>query len=191
MMFSPSFLAVQALLLLQVQMPSTAAFVPHHLNLQRKANAIPREGSVSGSGTNTAGASQELRQMKMKLFSSRDKNSLDDPFGFFDDEFNRITGMDMIYDDEDEDDDDDDDDFNAIPQYQVKYMFDVDEEMKPEDVHIILFNPDTDREGVHTIEFPKESGNNMILAFESREECEEFSASLKRQQFFDPTVSDK
>ncbi len=156
------------------------------------------EGSVSGTSTTTISSSttaaHKVRQMKMELHSSRDKNSIDDPFGFFDDEFNRIIGMDMVYDedvDEIDEDDDDDDDFNAIPQYQLKYMFDVDEEMKPEDVHIILFNPDTDREGVHTIEFPKESGNNMILAFESREECEEFSASLKRQQFFDPTVSTK
>jgi len=100
------------------------------------------------------------------VFSStnENKNNLDDSFGYFDEEFNRITG---------------DKDFS--------FIFDVDEDMKPEDVHIILFNPETDREGVHTIEFPKGSGNNMILAFESRSECEQFSQFLKDQQFFDPT----
>lgn len=40
------------------------------------------------------------------------------------------------------------------------------------------------------IRFPKGSGNNMILAFESKSECEQFSQFLKDQQFFDPTVSD-
>lgn len=83
----------------------------------------------------------------------------------------------------------DDDDMNRIirKRESFQFIFDIDDDMKPEDVHIILFNPDTDREGVHTIEFPKDSGNNMILAFESRAECEQFSASLKQQKFFDPT----
>ena len=83
----------------------------------------------------------------------------------------------------------DDDDFNRIMQQRnaFQFIFDIDEEDKPEDVHIILFNPDTDREGVHTIEFPKDSGHNMILAFESRKECEQFSLSLREQKFFDPT----
>jgi len=40
---------------------------------------------------------------------------------------------------------------------------------KPEDVYIILFNPGTEQEGVHTVEYPKGSGNNVILAFESKE----------------------
>mmetsp|Transcript_25539 Transcript_25539/g.52247 ORF Transcript_25539/g.52247 Transcript_25539/m.52247 type:complete len:237 (-) Transcript_25539:616-1326(-) len=49
---------------------------------------------------------------------------------------------------------------------------------KPERVHIILFNPGTNQEGVHTVEFPKGSGNNVILAFESKDECEKFSENL-------------
>ena len=61
--------------------------------------------------------------------------------------------------------------------------------MKPDEVHIILFNPNTEREGVHTIEFPKDSGNNIILAFECRVECEQFSMKLRDQHFFDPVVS--
>mmetsp|Transcript_7305 Transcript_7305/g.13106 ORF Transcript_7305/g.13106 Transcript_7305/m.13106 type:complete len:252 (-) Transcript_7305:334-1089(-) len=58
--------------------------------------------------------------------------------------------------------------------------------VKPEDVHIILFNPNTDEEGAHTIESPKGSGNNILLAFESENECIEFAFILKQQQFFDP-----
>ncbi len=83
----------------------------------------------------------------------------------------------------------DDDDFDRILKQKgaFQFIFDVNEDDKPEDVHIILFNPDTDKEGVHTIEFPKDSGHNMILAFESRRECVQFSLSLKEQQFFDPT----
>lgn len=60
---------------------------------------------------------------------------------------------------------------------------------RPIDVHIILFCPDTDNEGVHTIEFPKGSGNNVILAFESQTECNTFASALKEQNFFDPAVS--
>lgn len=61
-----------------------------------------------------------------------------------------------------------------------------DVKMKPEDVHVILFNPNTEREGVHTIEYPKDSGNNTILAFESKVECERFSINLKEQNFYNP-----
>lgn len=80
-----------------------------------------------------------------------------------------------------------DDDFNRLARQREAFQFifgDVEDDMKPDDVHIILFNPNTDREGVHTIEF---QGNNMILAFESRFECDQFSACLKKQHFFDPT----
>lgn len=59
---------------------------------------------------------------------------------------------------------------------------------KPDMVNIILFKPDTAEEGVHTIEYPKGSGSNVILAFESMKECGAFAAMLKAQQFFDPTV---
>ena len=97
--------------------------------------------------------------------SSANRGDLgDDPLGFFDD----------------------DDDFMQL-KGAFQFIFEVDEDDKPEDVYIILFNPDTDREGVHSIEFPKDSGHNMILAFESKAECEQFSRSLKEQHFFDPT----
>jgi hypothetical protein len=64
---------------------------------------------------------------------------------------------------------------------------DMDELPIPDNVYIILFNPDTEREGVHTIEFPKGSGQNIILAFESEIECHIFSNSLKEQNFYAPT----
>ena len=52
-------------------------------------------------------------------------------------------------------------------------------EHRPENVHIIVFNPETDEQGVHTIEFPQESGLNIILAFESQDDCETFATMLK------------
>jgi len=58
--------------------------------------------------------------------------------------------------------------------------------LRPENVHIILFKPNTEEQGIHTIEYPKGSGNNIILAFESKVACDEFAATLKAQQFFDP-----
>ena len=54
---------------------------------------------------------------------------------------------------------------------------------------MILFNVGTNREGAHTIEFPKGSGNNVLLAFENEVECEDFIEALKDQDFFDPVVS--
>eukprot|EP00558_Chaetoceros_sp_UNC1202_P013531 CAMPEP_0197255562 /NCGR_PEP_ID=MMETSP1429-20130617/72477_1 /TAXON_ID=49237 /ORGANISM="Chaetoceros sp., Strain UNC1202" /LENGTH=218 /DNA_ID=CAMNT_0042718885 /DNA_START=301 /DNA_END=957 /DNA_ORIENTATION=+ len=109
---------------------------------------------------------QEHNAAPHPLFSSANKDDVGDSYnGFFDDDFDRT----------------------ARQREAFQFIFDVSEEMKPDSVHIILFNPGTDREGVHTIEFPKDSGNNMILAFESRSECDQFSASLREQQFFDPT----
>lgn len=64
-----------------------------------------------------------------------------------------------------------------------------DHRAKPAEVNIIFFKPDTDEEGVHTIEYPKGSGNNVILAFESMGECGRFATMLKKQNFYDPSVS--
>jgi len=57
---------------------------------------------------------------------------------------------------------------------------------RPELVYIILFEPDTDNEGAYTLEFPKGSGTNYLLAFESEQECYDFANILKGKQFFDP-----
>mmetsp|Transcript_8864 Transcript_8864/g.19178 ORF Transcript_8864/g.19178 Transcript_8864/m.19178 type:complete len:213 (+) Transcript_8864:50-688(+) len=59
----------------------------------------------------------------------------------------------------------------------------------PESVHIILFHPDTPKQHVHTIEFPKNSGNNLILAFESGGDCVNFARMLRDLEFADPSVS--
>jgi hypothetical protein len=59
----------------------------------------------------------------------------------------------------------------------------------PESVHIILFHPDTPNQNVHTLEIPKGSGNNMILAFEDGGDCGMFARMLRELEFVDPSVS--
>jgi Protein of unknown function (DUF3110) len=56
-------------------------------------------------------------------------------------------------------------------------------EDRPEQVHVIWFKPNTDEQGVHTIEYPKGSGSNFVLAFESKEACDKFAESLQAQHF--------
>ena len=59
----------------------------------------------------------------------------------------------------------------------------------PESVHIILFNPETPNQNIHTLEIPKGSGNNMILAFEDGADCGMFAQNLRELEFVDPSVS--
>jgi hypothetical protein len=61
---------------------------------------------------------------------------------------------------------------------------------RPETVHCIFFQPGTEEQGMHTVEQPAGSGNNMILAFESKDSCDKFASRLRDLQFFDldPTV---
>ena len=59
---------------------------------------------------------------------------------------------------------------------------------KPDKVHVVVFQPGTINQGAHTIEYPKGSGINVVLAFESIESCRQFAASLVEQKFVDPTV---
>lgn len=56
----------------------------------------------------------------------------------------------------------------------------------PESVHIILFRPDTPEQHAHTVEFPKGSGNNLMLAFESGSDCANFARMLRDLGFADP-----
>jgi len=76
---------------------------------------------------------------------------------------------------------------------QSKYNFALDDDEKiplPESVFIILFLPDTPRQHVHTIEFPKGSENNILLAFEDEDQCHLFADVLVRDLGFkDPCVS--
>mmetsp|Transcript_45969 Transcript_45969/g.53788 ORF Transcript_45969/g.53788 Transcript_45969/m.53788 type:complete len:245 (+) Transcript_45969:86-820(+) len=60
---------------------------------------------------------------------------------------------------------------------------------KSDKVSIILFSKDTDDEGVHTIEYPVGSGKNILLAFESFDECSNYAHMLKDMEFFDPQPS--
>ena len=53
----------------------------------------------------------------------------------------------------------------------------------PESVYIIAFE-----QGIHSIEYPKGSGNNVVLAFESQRACDKFAEHLRAQHFFDPMV---
>ena len=59
--------------------------------------------------------------------------------------------------------------------------------LRPQDVYIILFNLNTEDEGVHTIQVPADSGRNFILAFECRTDCENFASKLQGQEFQDPS----
>jgi Protein of unknown function (DUF3110). len=104
----------------------------------------------------------------------------------------RLTIFSSAGTDGDGDDDNDISDFldeqinSNPPQLRDLFPFNVDNDVKPDNVHIILFNPNTDREGVHTLEFPKGSGTNIILAFECEEECQQFSDALRDQKFYNP-----
>ena len=60
----------------------------------------------------------------------------------------------------------------------------------PERVYVVMFQPGTARQGAHTIEYPKGSGNNVILAFSSRHSCQKFANALKDLNFYQPTVRD-
>lgn len=103
----------------------------------------------------------------------------------------------MIEEYDNEDDNELEDYYRSLTPLEKKQMtkdffarvLDYNEEMRPEFVHIILFNVGTNREGAHTIEFPKNSGNNVILGFEDESECSRFGELLKEQEFFDPVVS--
>jgi Protein of unknown function (DUF3110) len=65
-------------------------------------------------------------------------------------------------------------------------------QQKVETVYIVSFQKcgvhGIQQRGVHSIEYPKGSGNNVILAFASRDACDKFAETLKAQHFFDPTV---
>jgi hypothetical protein len=75
------------------------------------------------------------------------------------------------------------DTFSASSQYE-------NDNTRPETVHCIFFQPGTEEQGMHTVEQPAGSGNNMVLAFESKEACDNFATRLRDLQFFDidPTV---
>lgn len=130
---------------------------------------------VSSAFIHGLGPSFVSRNPSTSLFSSIDDERPIDPCDdYFDDKFDAeelkkftiITGSDK----------------NA----ETEETLDLDDLPIPDEVHIILFNPDTENEGIHTLEYPKGSGNNIVLAFESPKECEKFSDTLWGQDFYEP-----
>lgn len=53
------------------------------------------------------------------------------------------------------------------------------EDAKPEVVYIIMYNGGTDQEGIHTINFPRGTETDLLLAFESLEDCIELATVIK------------
>ena len=48
----------------------------------------------------------------------------------------------------------------------------------PEMIFILIYKPYTDDEGLHITEYPKGSGNQILLAFESIDDCRYLSSML-------------
>lgn len=143
---------------------------PKHHNVFRLRENTGQDNSFQGQEIVTfVHRVTEQRPSSVQLYSTETPASddFDDSFGFFErDEF--MEGLQM-----------------RIAKSKI-FGPGIENKPKPEDVFIILFQPDTDEEGVHTVEFPKGSKNNVILAFESMNESEVFADILKNQEFFEP-----
>lgn len=72
------------------------------------------------------------------------------------------------------------------PYYKL-FHTDWKQQERPEHVHVILFDANTDKQGIHSIEYPKGSGSNFVLAFQSLAACQKFVAALKAQKLGRPT----
>ncbi|KAL3934936.1 MAG: hypothetical protein SGARI_003172 [Bacillariaceae sp.] len=56
---------------------------------------------------------------------------------------------------------------------------------QPDIVYLLMYNPGTDQEGVHTTEYPKDgSGAEVILGFEDLQNCIQFVTALKENPSF-------
>lgn len=51
---------------------------------------------------------------------------------------------------------------------------------RPDVVYVIMYNPGTEQEGIHTMEFPRGEETDLLLAFESIENCVNFSNMLRQ-----------
>jgi hypothetical protein len=51
---------------------------------------------------------------------------------------------------------------------------------RPDVVYVIMYNPGTEQEGIHTMEFPRGGETDLLLAFESIEDCVNFSNKLRQ-----------
>jgi len=52
------------------------------------------------------------------------------------------------------------------------------QDQRPEHVYIVVVQPDTRDQGMHSIEYPKGSGNNFVLAFPSFMAAQKFASTL-------------
>jgi len=50
---------------------------------------------------------------------------------------------------------------------------------RPDVVHIIMYNPSTPQEGIHTVQYPRGSENELLLAFESLDDCVTFARTIR------------
>ena len=57
----------------------------------------------------------------------------------------------------------------------------------PSRCYCVLFNPDTDSEGIHTVNL---NGIDILLAFVSRMDCSRFALSLEAQGFYTPVATE-
>jgi Protein of unknown function (DUF3110) len=55
-----------------------------------------------------------------------------------------------------------------------------DEDPKPEVVYVIMYNAGTEQEGVHTINSPRGADTDLLLAFESLEDCIQLANAIKQ-----------
>jgi hypothetical protein len=54
-----------------------------------------------------------------------------------------------------------------------------DDDVKPEVVYIIMYNAGTEQEGVHTINYPRGSESDILLAFEALVDCVKLANTVK------------
>lgn len=153
---------------------SSAFFLPN-----QSRQGCHRSSSLIGSSQTFQ---YETNKLRNRIIVKGGFNSFDNDDSYYDDD---------IYDDEEETIDLEknltDDEKKQIIKAYFNKAFNYDGTVsRPDEVHIILFNPNTEREGAHSINI---LGNNIILAFESKIECEQFSLHLKEQKFFEPVVS--
>ena len=76
-----------------------------------------------------------------------------------------------------------------IAETHSPYLGELDTAMEhvlADEFYIVFVQPDTDQQGVHTIEYPPGSGTNVILAFEDAEAARKFAHLLAMQNFENP-----
>jgi hypothetical protein len=70
----------------------------------------------------------------------------------------------------------------SLQELEDKYldMASQNQRAQPEIVYILMYNPGTEEEGVHTTEYPKiGSGSEVILGFQELGDCVQFATALK------------